>query len=261
VETKKRKKKLRKKRKATKKRGRRIMMIGQPKKITVSISKNGIVEKQWSVEKNLPQPPRLFSISPPKPLPVNSQPRVSPPQPVAAKKAGCNCGKKAETSTISSPTIVNMQSITQQQVQQVPRVAGNNIIVKNAGANNRSITTKEIQPGIPSGETKDWGNPTWNYMHTQAYFYPAKPTESEKYKKLQLFKSIIENIPCHTCEREAGLWIIDHPLDKAIVNNCVLSQWVLDFHNFVNERLERSKWTMEQLVAKFGFKTFPCTGF
>jgi hypothetical protein len=117
------------------------------------------------------------------------------------------------------------------------------------------MTTAIVYAG---GGTKEWSGPTWDYLHTQGYYYSSNPSDSEKSQKLTLFRSILDNIPCQTCKRESSSWESTNLLTNAVSNNCTLSKWVLDLHNHVNKGLGRSEWEMKQVVERYKFPSSPC---
>ena len=106
--------------------------------------------------------------------------------------------------------------------------------------------------------TKEWGPSTWNYLHLQAFYYSANPTEEERANKLALFHSVMNCIPCHICKKEAASWCEKYPIENSMHSGCKLSEWTLDFHNSVNKRLNKPTWTMEQMIKNLKLTSIPC---
>lgn len=225
----------------------------------------------------LPVTPTIFASSP-------------PPAPPATAKAGCNCGAKKPPNGL--PIMVNpsvdgvVQRVagvgatplipTQKFVRQYPFPGSvawrKNLPTKSPPPSVPLMPSAPLTPLTPPVEhgaateaplvqvlsTKEWGPSTWSYLHLQASYYPAKPTAEERERKLALFQSVMNNIPCHTCKREAVAWCEKHPLENAMHNGCKLSEWTLNFHNSVNKRLNRAEWSMEQMVKNLKLTTIPC---
>lgn len=115
------------------------------------------------------------------------------------------------------------------------------------------------EPILSVESTADWGGANWGYMHTQAVFYSKRPSEEEKKRKLILFTSIVDNIPCPSCRRHGIRHVKDHPLEAAIQSRYLLTKWTVDFHNAVNLRVKGgdNHWTIEQMCQNLGLTDVP----
>lgn len=123
----------------------------------------------------------------------------------------------------------------------------NNLI----NTNNLSTSTSTSLPSLPSFSTftsdpKEWGPMLWNFMHTMAANYPAKPTLQDKESAKQFFISLKKLLPCEVCRDHYTSLLLRNP--PQIGTSESLQIWVLWLHNEINRRLgNKPQWTLEQL--------------
>ena len=98
---------------------------------------------------------------------------------------------------------------------------------------------------------ENWGSNMWYIMHKFSYNYPNTPSQEEKDDAIKFINSIISLITCNTCKVESNNYIQNNPINVENKDNFI--QWVLDFHNFINEKLHKVKWSREQLDKKYLF--------
>jgi hypothetical protein len=99
----------------------------------------------------------------------------------------------------------------------------------------------------------EWGNPTWRFLHVYAGTYPLDErdvTPEFRAKFTQLVTLIMELLPCeHPCRPEAVAYLKRTPLTAQVMRNRqTLSQYIVDFHNFVNGRTGKPAWTMQRAI-------------
>jgi len=46
------------------------------------------------------------------------------------------------------------------------------------------------------------GRSTWNLLHTVAALYPDQPSDDDKHRINQFFKTIADNYPCEVCAED-----------------------------------------------------------
>lgn len=97
--------------------------------------------------------------------------------------------------------------------------------------------------------TKEWGPKVWYVMHLFSYKYPENPSNEEKNSAKQFYKSNISLLPCQNCKNSALKYIENNPV--TVNNKNDLINWVLNFHNFVNKKLNKVEWTRKELDNKF----------
>jgi hypothetical protein len=99
-----------------------------------------------------------------------------------------------------------------------------------------------------------WSDGVWQTIHFIAFTYPETPDEKRKLSTLAMFEGLFVNLPCLGCAGHAVEYYKTTPPD--VCSRDALAQWVVTFHNSVNNRLgKRSDWTVEEakevLVHKF----------
>ena len=97
--------------------------------------------------------------------------------------------------------------------------------------------------------TKEWGPKVWYVMHLFSYKYPENPSNEEKNSAKEFYKSNISLLPCENCKKSALEYIENNPV--TVNNKNDLINWVLNFHNFVNKKLNKVEWNRKELDAKF----------
>ena len=118
---------------------------------------------------------------------------------------------------------------------------------------NNLINTNNLStlPSLPSfsvftSDPKEWGPMLWNFMHTMAANYPAKPTLQDKESAKQFFISLKKLLPCEVCRDHYTSLLLRNP--PQIGTSESLQMWVLWLHNEINRRLgNKPQWTLEQL--------------
>jgi mitochondrial FAD-linked sulfhydryl oxidase len=81
----------------------------------------------------------------------------------------------------------------------------------------------------------EWGPRGWNWLHTVACQYPAKPTSANVRMTSQRIWNFINHLPCAECRVHATEYIRGHP--PTLESTYSLQSWAWTFHNYVNRRL------------------------
>lgn len=81
-----------------------------------------------------------------------------------------------------------------------------------------------------------WGPPLWYQMHMKTFEYPKNPTEEDKHKIREYFRSIINILPCETCKEHYIEYLQKRPIRYHYDTKDNLINWLIDFHNEVNSR-------------------------
>tara|TARA_Y100001972_G_scaffold81750_1_gene99414 strand:- start:1864 stop:2469 length:606 start_codon:yes stop_codon:yes gene_type:complete len=97
--------------------------------------------------------------------------------------------------------------------------------------------------------TKNWGEKYWDLMHTVSYTYPNNPTIEDKMYIQDFYESICNFLPCDDCKQESKKYIENNPIQ--FENRTEIIEWVLNFHNFINIRLNKKIWNIDQLNKKY----------
>jgi hypothetical protein len=228
--------------------------------LKIRLSRNGIVQKSWTLPAKVPQV-AIAPVPVPTPAPAPAKVVVAPARVVAAaaapaKVAGCGCGAKRPAN--GAPIAIHPQQATAQHAQHAQNRLAGAPSAPGATVSRPLVNADVAGITIVMQNVEQWGRPTWQILHLHASYYSDKPSDEEKKQKLNLFKSIIDGIPCHTCREEALIWCRKFPVENAMKNGCDLSKWTLDFHNNVNTRLKKPTWTMEKMAQELKLQTVPC---
>tara|TARA_Y100000741_G_scaffold364899_1_gene357577 strand:+ start:3738 stop:4187 length:450 start_codon:yes stop_codon:yes gene_type:complete len=89
---------------------------------------------------------------------------------------------------------------------------------------------------------KAWGNATWYLIHTLAYKINDESHLGELVN--QLYK-ICDNLPCIDC-RDHAIMLLTKNNFKNINNKQQLILFMLEFHNAINVKLGKNKFTIEE---------------
>jgi len=89
---------------------------------------------------------------------------------------------------------------------------------------------------------KSWGNATWYLIHTLAYKINDESHVGELVN--QLYK-ICDNLPCVDC-RDHAIMLLTKNNFKNINNKQQLILFMLEFHNAINVKLGKNKFTIEE---------------
>ena len=116
--------------------------------------------------------------------------------------------------------------------------------------NKKENNTKQIYTSNKEDvDPKLWGPKFWDLMHTFSYKYSNNPTQEEKQEASNFYNSIIKLVPCNICKISAIEYIKNNPVNTNNKNSLI--NWVLDFHNDINIKLNKVTWTREQLDKKY----------
>lgn len=88
--------------------------------------------------------------------------------------------------------------------------------------------------------TKIWGPALWTGLHSIAFGFPVKPTETDKKNYKTFFESLQYVLPCSYCRISYGEFIKTEDTlidDKIFENRNELTKWLYNLHNRVNSKL------------------------
>lgn len=129
-------------------------------------------------------------------------------------------------------------------------------LIKKAGketGTSLSFKTKNIEDiGISKEEL---GNRTWNKFHDKVAALPGNASTDQVQEAMNEIKEMITEYPCADCREHAieNLQIMANkgkPIE-AVSNRTDAILWTHDFHNVVNEMLEKPRFTLENLETKY----------
>ena len=104
------------------------------------------------------------------------------------------------------------------------------------------------EPSKNTIDPKVWGPPLWFNLHVSAVHYPLQASPIVKEHMKNRILALPYELPCQTCRSHALAFIEKHKdsLDKIVSGRHSLGRFYVDFHNKVNERYGKPKWTYEQ---------------
>lgn len=86
---------------------------------------------------------------------------------------------------------------------------------------------------------KIWGPPAWKYLESVVEAYPTNPDQIEKNIVTDVMIHMSKSIPCYSCQYHFKEYLSQHPV--ATQSKKTMAKWLNDFHNSVNERLNKTK--------------------
>lgn len=102
--------------------------------------------------------------------------------------------------------------------------------------------------------SKSWGTPTWYLFHTL-----AEHIDEEFYRKnanmvCNFIKSVCANLPCQDCRKHAVQYTRVTLQQRYVPTKEALKQYLFDFHNSVNMRTRKPKFTNYDLYKRAKLK-------
>jgi hypothetical protein len=97
-----------------------------------------------------------------------------------------------------------------------------------------------------------WGPCVWYLFHTLAYKAVPENFAEIKAELIQYIQRICANLPCPECTQHATEYMKQHSrVLSMITTKEQLQQFLVDFHNIVNVRKQKPRFTYEQADAKY----------
>lgn len=118
-----------------------------------------------------------------------------------------------------------------------------------------SIMTRNVEDiGLSKDEV---GRRTWDKIHNSAAALPEDVTESQIKETMNTIKKIIKEYPCADCN-ENGKRNLKIIADRGFSIDSVKTRtdavkWCFDYHNIVNEDIEKDQFSIEDLKEKYDF--------
>lgn len=122
--------------------------------------------------------------------------------------------------------------------------------------------------------SKSWATPTWYFFHSFAQHIDDEFYKANRFKICNMLQSICLNLPCYDCTLHATQYTKNTLLGKYIPDKESLKQYFFAFHNSVNMKTRKSKFTdydmykkskleyiTKLFVEKFGGYRNPIRGF
>jgi hypothetical protein len=100
-------------------------------------------------------------------------------------------------------------------------------------------------------EPKIWGPHYWATFHFMAATYDDNPNLSVQKAMKTFIQTIPVILPCKECQDHAFNFIKESNLDKAISNRKELFTFFFNFHNKVNERLNKPLMNFNDALTRY----------
>ena len=104
-------------------------------------------------------------------------------------------------------------------------------------------------------DKKIWGNTIWYLFHTIAEKIDELKFIEQKDNLFKVVKIICQNLPCPDCSDHATKELSRVNI-KNINDKMTFKLFLLEFHNRVNERLNKPKFTIDELNTKYKSANF-----
>ncbi len=88
-------------------------------------------------------------------------------------------------------------------------------------------------------DTKFWGPSGWKLLHSIAYTYPDKPTSEDKRHYGIFYSNLKFILPCKYCRKSLTGFYKTLPIEQHLENRRVITKWMYEIHNKVNNKLRR----------------------
>ncbi len=96
-------------------------------------------------------------------------------------------------------------------------------------------------------DTKFWGPPGWQFLHTITFNYPMvidkkKANDRILQKNIKsLFYNLQYTLPCKYCRQSFAIFLKKLPIDDYLGGRADLAWWLYSIHNMVNEKLRKQE--------------------
>ena len=98
----------------------------------------------------------------------------------------------------------------------------------------------------------EWGPYYWGMLHFMSSSYDNNPNPSVKSAMKNFIQSLPVFLPCKECQDHAFHFIkSSKDLDKIVENRKALFTFFFNFHNFVNQRLNKPLMKMKTALEKY----------
>jgi hypothetical protein len=100
-------------------------------------------------------------------------------------------------------------------------------------------------------DPKIWGPKLWFISHAISFNYPENPTQDDKENHIAWFKLYKDMIMCEVCKQHYSEHFAKDPVDNHLDSREDLIKWVWQLHNKVNESLNKTPWSFEQMMDHY----------
>jgi hypothetical protein len=94
-----------------------------------------------------------------------------------------------------------------------------------------------------------FGPVTWEYLHLWSLRYFIAPTLEQQKDASHFIQNVFLKLGCSQCVTHAFQYAEQFPV--SLSSRVLLVQWFIDFHNTVNKRVGKAKFTQEDFYNKY----------
>lgn len=153
------------------------------------------------------------------------------------------------------------------QDEKTPAITGDTpyyeAVQENYSDDESALTLNWKEEQVQTSNPYVWGPAFWLSFHVSAAHYPVNPTQIVSERMKQRILAIPYELPCSSCRPHAISFIepyrekinktTDH-LDIVVSTRNNLVKFYVDFHNYVNGRFNKKKWTYEEAEKAYSGK-------
>ena len=93
-----------------------------------------------------------------------------------------------------------------------------------------------------------WGPHFWYILHIVSFEYPEHPSEYDKRSYYMFYQSIGDILPCEDCRKHYKHFFHAYPIQPHLGGKSELVKWVIQMHNFVNEKNGKPVLTVAEVL-------------
>ena len=97
-------------------------------------------------------------------------------------------------------------------------------------------------------DPKIWGPHQWFMMHVISFTYPDEPSPHDKRIYDDYYATLKDVLPCDACKKHYNTYFLQHPIGPHLDRRKDLIQWVINIHNFVNTRMGKREYSVEEVM-------------
>jgi len=111
----------------------------------------------------------------------------------------------------------------------------------------------QYQKANPVSPT-EWGPGLWKFLHISARFYPDQACSQRIQAMFKFITAMPSVLPCDACAKHANDYIRQtyQQLTEAVKTRRDIFRYLVDFHNYVNQRLGKSMMSYDEAWKLYG---------
>lgn len=163
------------------------------------------------------------------------------------------------------PSMYSSDRLYVEHYKHIPKINPKNIVAPKQYVSQPVQPRTEImqKPGLNlkwvektvknTADPKVWGPAYWTVQHISAAHYPKNASQIVRAQMKARILAVPHEIPCVECKKHASAFIQSKlgELDNIVSGKDSLGKFWVDFHNKVNERHGKRKWTYEEAYNKY----------